>query len=337
LDVVIPMRNGAKTICATLESVLAQTISPQRIIVVDDGSDDAGAALIAGYPLVEIIRTGPVGASHARNVGAWSSHADYVAFLDCDDLWRLDKLKRQLEIAMRTPDIAVVTCDQVHVHMAGGIIPWTHDAPRFGENAFDDLLSRCFMHGGWSSNILVRRSAFLDCGGFDERLQFGEDADLCLRLARSHSFGHIAECLAYIRENPDSMMRQKRSPEWYLEVALQQLSIAEKWAPAGVVRGPVVAQCVWLILMKFARGPLRYDRLTAFRRDLMSRVPNLAAKIARSDAHFLLVLGVMGILQFPHALTAGMRHLARRGSRAKSLAVNADYRSSPPESRVLTD
>jgi len=332
------MRNGAKTICATLESVHAQTVKPQRIIVVDDGSDDGAAALISGYPLVDIVRTDPIGASHARNVGMRFSRADYIAFLDCDDLWRPDKLERQLEIATRAPGVAVVTCDQVHVRMEGGMIPWTYDAPRFGKNVFEDLLSHCFRHGGWSSNMLARRGALLDCGGFDERLQFGEDVDLCLRLARNHLFGHSAECLTYIRENPDSTTRRKRPPDWYLEVALQHLSVVEKWVPARVVRGPVIAQCVWVILTKLARGPLRYDRLPAFRRELVSRTPNLAAKIARSQAHFLFTLGLFGALQWPRFLTAGTRYLARRASRENSVPIIADCRPTAPAARrILPD
>ena len=314
VDVVIPMRNGAKTIQATLASVLAQTVQPRRIIVVDDGSSDDGVALISGHPLVDVVQTPPIGVSHARNVGIRVSRADYIAFLDCDDLWRADKLERQLEIVSQDSSIDVVTCGQLHVRMDGAVIPWTREAPRLSGNAFEELLSTCFMRGGWSSSILARRSVLCDCGGFDEQLQFGEDMDMYLRLARNCKFDYSAECLTHIRENPDSTMRNGLSPERYLEVALQNLSIAEKWIPGRRIREGIFAQCAWVILTKFARGPMRYDRLMAFRSELVERTPNLAAKIARSEAHFVLFLALFGALQFPRLVMAGLRYRARIAS-----------------------
>jgi glycosyltransferase involved in cell wall biosynthesis len=323
VDVVIPVRNGAATICATLDSVLAQTVQPRRIIVVDDGSDDGGAALVRDYPLVEIIRTDAMGVSHARNAGIRAASADFVAFVDCDDLWRHDKLERQLEIALCNRDVAVVTCDQVHVQMNGGPIPWTKDAPRFGENVFEAILSRCFTYGGWSSSMLVRRDALLQCGGFDEQLQFSEDVDFCLRLAHSHPFRHCDACLTYIRENPASTTRKAMSAAWYLEFALQQLSVVDKWVAGRSVFDPVFAQCVQVILAKFARGPLRYGRLMAFRRMIAKRAPNLAAKIGRSDAHFVFVLGLIGALRIPRFLSVALRYRMRRAARRKNMALNA--------------
>ena len=314
VDVVIPMRNGAKTIGATLASVFAQTVQPRRIIVVDDGSTDGGAALIGGDPLVEVVQTPPLGVSHARNVGMKASRADYIAYLDCDDLWRPDKLERQLEIVARDDTVDAVMCDQLHLRMDGTLIPWTKDAPRLSGDIFEDLLATCFMQEGWSSSILVRRGALLGSGGFDERLRFGEDLDLCLRLARTCVFGYSPECLTFIRENPESTTRKPTSPEEHLEIALQRLSVIEKWIPGRNLIDPIFAQCARLVLVKFARGPMRYDRLMAFRLELANRAPGLAAKIAGDETRFVLILAMFAILQFPRLAIAGFRYWAKGGS-----------------------
>src|ERR1043166_7534525 len=99
VDVVIPVRDGARCIGACLDSVRAQTRSVRAVIVVDDGSTDATPAVLAQYrqqwPLLELVRTEQHGVSHARNVGVARCRAPFVAFLDSDDVWDAAKLERQ--------------------------------------------------------------------------------------------------------------------------------------------------------------------------------------------------------------------------------------------------
>src|SRR5689334_22261940 len=93
VDVVIPVRDGAKTILQALDSVLRQTEPPTRIIVVDDCSQDDTAHIVAAADnsLIQLVSTPPFGISHARNVGIEASRAELIAFLDSDDRWHPDK------------------------------------------------------------------------------------------------------------------------------------------------------------------------------------------------------------------------------------------------------
>src|SRR5260370_40769359 len=91
VDVVIPVRNGARYIACCLDSIMAQTMPARATIVVDDGSTDDTAAIVEGYmgrwPALQLVRTRKRGLPHARNTGMANSQAPFVAFLDTDDVW----------------------------------------------------------------------------------------------------------------------------------------------------------------------------------------------------------------------------------------------------------
>lgn len=102
VDVVVPVFNGRKTIAAALQSVLAQEgCLVCRIIVIDDGSTDGTASVIKGLsnPLIELISTPNQGVSRARNLGIDHTTAEWIAFLDADDVWMPNKLEVQLATA----------------------------------------------------------------------------------------------------------------------------------------------------------------------------------------------------------------------------------------------
>jgi glycosyltransferase involved in cell wall biosynthesis len=110
VTVVIPTFNSATTIKRALNSVLAQTVLPRRLVVVDNASTDSTAQIVEKMAAdslcdVELVRqprnTGP---GAARNAGWDLVRTQFVAFLDSDDSWHPTKLERQLDIAMQHPD-----------------------------------------------------------------------------------------------------------------------------------------------------------------------------------------------------------------------------------------
>jgi glycosyltransferase involved in cell wall biosynthesis len=313
VDVIIPMRNGAATIAEAISSALLQTLSPQNIIVVDDGSEDHSATLVPHDPRITLIRTPPRGASSARNTGLRAARAQYVAFLDCDDLWRTDKLERQLQVAVRHPDAAVILCGQRHIRMDGQPVPWRHSHTAFHGHVFEQLLASCFRHGGWCSSMLVRRDVLLESGGFEEGRRFGEDIELCLRLAHRHAFESMPDSLVFIRENPDSTMRRIPRSPLHMEIALQMLSGVDPWLPNRNLPASAFRECARLLLFRLARTP--GFSLEDLRERLWLHAPNLASRIARNRAELVLFLGVLSLLQLPRILTACMRHCARSAGR----------------------
>jgi glycosyltransferase involved in cell wall biosynthesis len=110
VTVVIPTFNSAATVKRALDSVNAQTVLPEQVIVVDNASTDATIEVVEKLAVddcreVELVRqhrNGGPGA--ARNVGWNLATTEFVAFLDSDDSWHPTKLERQLDVARRHPD-----------------------------------------------------------------------------------------------------------------------------------------------------------------------------------------------------------------------------------------
>ncbi len=102
VDVIIPVFNGRESIQAALNSVFEQQGEHiHRVIVIDDGSRDDTAQVVQslGNPLIELVRTPNQGVARARNLGIEKSTAEWIAFLDADDVWMPGKLAAQLTAA----------------------------------------------------------------------------------------------------------------------------------------------------------------------------------------------------------------------------------------------
>jgi glycosyltransferase involved in cell wall biosynthesis len=90
--------NAERFLGQALASVFAQTVVPDQVVVVDDGSTDGTAAVAAADPRVEVIELDHGGASRARNVGLDRCDRGFVALLDADDVWLPTKIERQLAV-----------------------------------------------------------------------------------------------------------------------------------------------------------------------------------------------------------------------------------------------
>src|SRR5579871_5754982 len=98
VSVIIPCYNRGPLIADTLRSVLGQTHIPAEVIVVDDGSTDNTAEVVAGFPTVRYERIANSGVCRARNVGVGLARFSWLAFCDSDDLWEPDRLETQFRL-----------------------------------------------------------------------------------------------------------------------------------------------------------------------------------------------------------------------------------------------
>ncbi len=101
IDIIIPNYNKAKYIKECLESVMSQTYKNWNIYLIDDDSNDDSKSILKEYEKIDNIKLiyleKTYGPHYCRNVGMENSTADYVAFLDSDDYWPKEKLKKQIE------------------------------------------------------------------------------------------------------------------------------------------------------------------------------------------------------------------------------------------------
>ena len=103
ISVIIPTYNRSFQILRSVSSVLNQIEVLCEVIVVDDGSsDDTEKVLAQVSDRIRYIKTKNYGVSAARNRGILEAQGDWIAFLDSDDVWHLDKIKRQIECIKRT-------------------------------------------------------------------------------------------------------------------------------------------------------------------------------------------------------------------------------------------
>ena len=186
--VVITTYNHAHFLAEAIASVAAQTHEPTAVIVVDDGSADDPARVVAQFPGVRLIRQANQGLSAARNVGLRAIETDYVLFLDADDRLLPNAVAAGLACFAASPECVFVygahrRIDEVGTPLSGMIyLP-------AGADSYLGLLggNRVAMHG----TALYRRDALLAAGGFDPGLRRCEDYDVYLRLAgRSHVASH---------------------------------------------------------------------------------------------------------------------------------------------------
>jgi glycosyltransferase involved in cell wall biosynthesis len=177
VSVVIPVRDCARFIAQAIESVAAQTLPVLETIVVDDGSGDGSGEVAARLPKVRVIRQEGRGVSAARNRGIAEARGDHVAFLDADDLWRPEKVERQLAALAARPGAGFSVCRETYLYDEGQTRPcWITD-----EMAAERYLA--FI----PSALVATRECLARVGGFDESRAYGEDVDW---FVRAHEIGY---------------------------------------------------------------------------------------------------------------------------------------------------
>jgi len=112
VSIVMPAYNAAKTIRASVESIQAQTVTDWELVVIDDGSKDDTAAILselaAGDSRIRFLQNEKnSGASFTRNRAVELAQGEWIAFLDSDDMWKPDKLEKQLRLADEHPDMVI--------------------------------------------------------------------------------------------------------------------------------------------------------------------------------------------------------------------------------------
>ena len=171
VSVVIPVYNGERYLAEAIESALAQTHAPFEVIVVDDGSTDAGRRVAEGYaPRVRVVSQPHGGIGAARNRALEEVSGDYVAFLDADDVW--EPRKSELQLAAIESDSRL---DLVFGHVENFL------SPELAETGADAFRHEGPVPGFVGSVALVSRSALERVGPFPTDRSVGEFLDWHLR------------------------------------------------------------------------------------------------------------------------------------------------------------
>jgi glycosyltransferase involved in cell wall biosynthesis/nucleoside phosphorylase len=187
IAVVIPVFNREATIKRAIDSVLSQSYAPEDIIVVDDCSTDRTANLLAEYGNAITVIAFPAnsGPSKARNEGINHAKTEWIAFLDSDDCWKPDKLKKQIEFLGKFPFYQILQSEEIWIRNGKRVNPRKHHAKPEGW-IWEASLERCLVS---PSGVLLRKSLLQKYRSFDECLPVCEDYDLWLKISRYHPVG----------------------------------------------------------------------------------------------------------------------------------------------------
>jgi len=191
--VVIPARDPGPYLEETLQTLFDQTLKPTEIMVVDDGSrDDTVSVSVARFPGVGLLRQEPLGRGHARNRGASATSAEYLLFLDADDLLRPDSLELMAEVLDDQPGVDMVV---------GRTIEFADTAhpPQQGARATEQVV-RVRLLGA----SLMRRSLWDRVGTFDTSLASREAID----------WMHRASLAGAARFELDDVVLERRLHGW---------------------------------------------------------------------------------------------------------------------------
>jgi glycosyltransferase involved in cell wall biosynthesis len=186
-SVVIPTYNQAQYLAKAIQSVLVQTYQDFEIIIVNNYSTDETVSVVNSFndrriKLLHYHNQGVIGA--ARNQGIEASRGEYVAFLDSDDVWYLEKLEKVKAVLQRCPEVDVIGHGIYQKRQDGQVIKPSYAGGYTGP-LYEHLLfvgNACYL-----SATVVKRSVLQDVGMFSESARFVgvEDYDLWLKLAHS--------------------------------------------------------------------------------------------------------------------------------------------------------
>ena len=223
VSVIIPAYNAMAYLPETVNTVLKQTFEDYEIIIVNDGSTDNiqewGSQI--SDPRIKLINQKNQGPALARNTGIAHSQSQYIAFLDADDLWDAEKLKKQVHVLDTHPEVGLVYTWVVQVDQSGKSTGRIFKNSIEG-NVWEQLLERNFLVCG--STPMIRRSCLDEVGEFDPALFGTEDNDMWLRIATRYSFKVISEPLVYYRQYPSSVSKWLQKMEHNIHLLLEKAS-----------------------------------------------------------------------------------------------------------------
>jgi len=205
ISVIIPTFNRYELTKEAVASVLNQSYKSFEIILVDDGSNDNTEKLskIPGIKYIKQKHTGIPG--QARNMGVKASSGEYLAFLDSDDIYKEEKLLKQISFFKENSEILICHTREI-CQRDDKIVSQVKQKHRREGDIFKDALVKCIIG---PSTVMLEKRLFADIGMFNPDLEIAEDYELWLRICNKHKIGYIDEPLIVKRAGNSDQLSWK--------------------------------------------------------------------------------------------------------------------------------
>jgi glycosyltransferase involved in cell wall biosynthesis len=316
ISVIIPAYNAGGTIARAIESVLNQTLPPDEVIVVDDGSTDNTAEVIKKFGnQVHYIYQENSSCGAARNTGIRAANSDWVALQDADDEWLTHKLETQIKLLEANPELQ--WCGSNCYLATRGNHTYKSDPDRAREAmsglGYFDNFFQAFSKNSirlHPNTVIIKRHVFNEIGLFNEELLRSEDTDMWCRIAFVYpKFGFVPEPLTIAHldaQNPDlvKLRIDAKSGVYFRKMVQSHLPLAEKYncmseykAFASLVLRRCLAGTIFYGLKADARETVNkfkdlfpwYWRIGTF---LSTLFPGLTARLLRALTYMVYIAGM---------------------------------------------
>ena len=215
VTVLTTVYNGARYLDEAIDSILAEEFSDFEYIIVDDGSTDGTAAILARAasrdPRISVLRNETNrGIAASANRGLAVARGEYIARIDCDDISMPGRFRRQVATLDAHPEVALVSMNYESISADGAVIARSHrDHPSI---VVEYLLNFSNSLGG-HSQVMFRRSAVEAVGGYDETCAAALDSDLWTRIVRQGRIVVLPEIGMRYRVHDESVSARARTTQ----------------------------------------------------------------------------------------------------------------------------
>lgn len=223
LTVLMTVYNGSPYLRTAIDSILQQTYSDFRFLIIDDASTDDTVEILSSYDderIQLVCLEQNVGQTAALNIGLRKATTRWIARMDADDYSAPTRFEEQMQTLEADDSIS---CVGTHVWIF-------HDDPEVVDSVFatpvqHDAIKHRLLRGSpvVHGSIIVDRTALLDVDGYDERYRFTQDLEMYDRLVSKYKMGNVPKLLVGIRQHEDQASQSRLANDEALEICSRRL------------------------------------------------------------------------------------------------------------------
>jgi glycosyltransferase involved in cell wall biosynthesis len=228
ISIVTSIYNSDKTLSRMIESVLDQTFNNFELILINDGSTDKSLNIIQEYAKKDnrilLIDKKNTGLTKSLNIGLEKAKGEFIARLDADDIWKKDKLEKQIEFFEKNQDYALVGTAYNEIDEIGNIIYQKQRVPLLLQ--YEDIIKNIvkfnpFLH----SSVLFKKEILETIGLYNENFKYTQDYEFWIRIMSQYKVANLGEILASRRYSADMISIKKEKEQRMCAIKSKLLAI----------------------------------------------------------------------------------------------------------------
>jgi len=233
ISIIVSIYNSDKTLVSMIDSVLYQTYKNFELILINDGSKDNSSNIIKKYlkkdKRIVLIDKENSGLTKSLNIGLKRVKGDYIARLDADDIWKKDKLEKQMKFLEENKDYFLVGTAYDEIDEEGSVI-YVNQRTKLliTDNIIRENIVKFnpFLH----SSVLFRKEILDTIGFYNEKFKYTQDYEYWIRIMSKYKVANIDETLASRRYSNDmiSIKKEKEQKMYAIKAKLLAIKLLDK-------------------------------------------------------------------------------------------------------------